>query len=124
VLQEWYQSTKVGVNEASTRHMVSLRLTLPTVFGRTKEGVSFTSRHHVPAIKSFNDGNTFDGVTEMKSYIAMGMEDLKFQLRQNIEHSFGADRPVKARILAMEMHKSYPRTLQVPLASVPLTCWP
>ena len=38
VLQEWYQSSKVGVNEASARHMASFRLTLPTVFGRTKEG--------------------------------------------------------------------------------------
>jgi hypothetical protein len=38
VLQEWYQSAKVGVNEASARHMASFRLVLPTVFGRTKEG--------------------------------------------------------------------------------------
>ncbi len=105
VLQEWYQSSKVGVNEASARHMASFRLTLPTVFGRTKEGVSFTSKHHLPAIKSFKDWNTFNGVSGVKSYIAMGMEDLKFQLQQDIEHSFGAEGLMKARMLAMEMHE-------------------
>ncbi len=31
VLQEWYQSAKVGVNEAAARHMASFRLVLPTV---------------------------------------------------------------------------------------------
>jgi hypothetical protein len=35
VLEEWYRSTKVGVNEASARHMASFRLILPTVFGRS-----------------------------------------------------------------------------------------
>jgi hypothetical protein len=81
VLQEWYQSMKVGVNEASARHMASFRLILPTVFGKTKEGATPVSKHHLPAIKSFKDWNTFDGVSGVKGYISLGMEDLKHQLR-------------------------------------------
>jgi len=41
----------------------------------------------------------------VKSYIAMGMEDLKYQLRQDIEHTFGVKGLMKARLLAMEMHE-------------------
>jgi hypothetical protein len=79
VLQEWYQSSKVGVNEALARHMASFRLTLPMVFGRTKEGTSLSSKHHLPAVKSFKDWNTYDGVSGVKGYIATGMDDLKYQ---------------------------------------------
>lgn len=35
----------------------------------------------------------------------MGMEDLKYQLRQDIEHTFGTEGLMKARLLAMEMHE-------------------
>jgi hypothetical protein len=86
VLQEWYQSSKVGVNEAAARHMTSFRLVLPTVFGRVKDGTPTTGRHHLPAIKSFKEWNTYDGVSGVKSYINTGMEDLKYQLCQDIDH--------------------------------------
>jgi hypothetical protein len=102
VLQEWYQSSKVGVNEAAARHMTSFRLVLPTVFGRVKDGTPTTGRHHLPAIKSFKEWNTYDGVSGVKSYINTGMEDLKYQLRQDIDHSFNLEQHVNARVLAMK----------------------
>ena len=55
VLQEWYQSSEVGVNEVVAQHMASFWLTLPTVFGQTKEGALLTSKHHLNAIKTFKD---------------------------------------------------------------------
>jgi len=106
VLQEWYQSAKVGVNEASARHMASFRLVLPTVFGRTKEGAPPISvKHMLPAVKSFKDWNTYDGVSGTKGYIASGMEDLKYQFRQDIDQSFDPVTQSKARLLASEMHE-------------------
>ncbi len=105
VLQEWYQSSKVGVIEAHARHMVSFRLVLPTVFGRVKEGAPLNNKHHLPAVKSFHDWNTFDGVSGIKGYIAAGMEDLKYQFRQDIEQSFIEDSQTKAKFLALEMHE-------------------
>ena len=105
VLQEWYQSVKVGINEASARHMASFRLVLPTVFGRTKEGTVTSSKHHLPSVKSFKDWNTFDGVSGVKGYIAAGMEDLKYQFRQDIEHTLDLVQHSRARLLAMEMHE-------------------
>lgn len=105
VLQEWYQSAKVGVNEAAARHMASFRLVLPTVFGRVKDGSPTTGKHHLPAIKSFKEWNTYDGVSGVKSYINTGMEDLKYQLRQDIDHSFNLEQHYNARLLAMEMHE-------------------
>jgi hypothetical protein len=67
VLQEHYQSSKVGVNEAAARHIASFRLVLPTVFGRVKDGSSTTGRCHLPAVKSFEEWNTYDGVSGVKS---------------------------------------------------------
>jgi hypothetical protein len=104
VLQEWYQSTKVGVNEASARHMASFRLILPTVFGRTKEGAPVSAKHLLPAVKSFKDWNTYDGVSGTKGCMAAGMEDLKYQFRQDINQSFQSDGQMPARTLALEMH--------------------
>jgi hypothetical protein len=46
VLQEWYQSSKVGENEAWARHMASFWLTIPTVFGRIKGGSTLTLTCH------------------------------------------------------------------------------
>jgi hypothetical protein len=100
VLQEWYQSTKVGVSEASACHMASFRLVLPAVFGRTKEGTALTSKHHLPAVKAFKDWNTYDGVSGVKGYITAGMEDLKHQFRQDKHQAFNADDMIKARVLA------------------------
>jgi len=105
VLQEWYQYTKVGVNKASARYMASLGLILPTVFSRTREGAPTSSKHHLPAVKSFKDWNTYDGVSGAKGYIASGMDDLKYQYCQDIEQSFQGDSLMKARVLAMEMHE-------------------
>jgi len=105
VLQEWYQSAKVGVNEASARHMASFRLVLPTVFGRTKEGAPVSAKHHLPSVKSFREWNTYDGVSGVKGYISSGMEDLKYQFRQDIDHALDLTRHSRARLLAMEMHE-------------------
>ncbi len=41
----------------------------------------------------------------MKGYISLGMEDLNHQLRQDIQQAFGMDDQLKARVLALEMHK-------------------
>jgi len=77
VLQEWYQSAKVGVNESSAWHMASFCLVLPMDFGRTKEGAPPVSvKHLLPAAKSFKDWNNHDGVSGVKGYITSAMEDL------------------------------------------------
>jgi len=105
VLQEWYQSTKVGVKEASARHMASFRLVLPTVFGRTKEGAPPVSvKHYLPAVKTFKDWNTF-GVWGTEGYITAGMEDLKYQFCQDIDQSFDPLSQANAHGLALEMHE-------------------
>jgi len=103
VLEEWYRSTKVGVNEASARHMASFRLILPTVFGRMKEGSAVSAKHHLPAVRSFKDWNTFDGVSGVKSFISSGMEDLRYQFCQDIERALDSSEHTKARLLAVEM---------------------
>jgi len=87
VLDEWYRSSKVGVNEASARHMASFRLILPTMFGRVKEGSTASTKHHLPSVRSFKEWNTFNGVSGVKSFIAAGMDDLKYQFRQDIDHA-------------------------------------
>jgi len=106
MLQEWYQSTKVGINEASARHMASFRLVLPTVFSRTREGAPVSARHHFPALKSFKDWNNYDGVSGVKGYIA-------------------GESQIKALVLAMEMHKlSQNFILEMSSSSVPPTFGP
>jgi len=97
VLDEWYRSTKVGVNEASARHMASFRLILPSVFGRAKEGSAASAKHHLPSVRSFKEWNTFDGVSGVKSFIASGMEDLKYQFRQDIDHAMDMATHTKGR---------------------------
>jgi len=52
VISEWYQATKVGLDEREARHVASFKITYPTVFGYNKEGSS-SSKHHLPAVKSF-----------------------------------------------------------------------
>jgi hypothetical protein len=106
VLQEWYQSAKVGVNEASARHMASFRLVLPTVFGRTKGGSPSNAKYHLPSVKTFKDWNTFDGMSGVKGYIRAGMEDLRYQFQQDIDHVLDLSQHTKARLLAMEMLES------------------
>jgi hypothetical protein len=75
------------------------------VFGRVKEGTPASPKHHLPAVKSFKEWNTYDGVSGVKSYINTGMEDLKYQLHQDIDQSFDLDQHSQARLLAMEMHE-------------------
>ncbi len=64
-----------------------------------------TAKHHLPAVKSVKDWNTYDGVSGVKGYIAAGMEDLKYQFRQDIDQSFISESKMKARVLAIEMYK-------------------
>lgn len=89
----------------TARHMASFWLVLPTVFGHNKEGAPVSAKHHLPAITSFKDCNTYDGVSGVKGYIATGMEDLKCQFLQDIDQSFNRYSQIKARILAMEVHE-------------------
>ncbi|MFN9954049.1 MAG: hypothetical protein ACK55I_13195, partial [bacterium] len=51
------------------------------------EGSTASVKHHLPSVRSFKDWNTFDGVLGIKSFIAAGMEDLKYQFCQDIEHA-------------------------------------
>ena len=105
VLQEWYQSAKVGVNESSARCMASFRLVLPTVFGRTKEGAPPVSvKHLLPAVKSFKDWNNHDGVSGVKGCIMSAMEGLKYQFRKDINQHFDSESQSKAGLMAPEMH--------------------
>jgi hypothetical protein len=106
VLEEWYRSTKVGVNEASARHMALFRLILPTVFGRIKEGSAASVKYHLPAVRSFKEWNTFDGVSGVKSFIAAGMDDLKYQYRQDIDRTLDLETHTKACLLVAEMLES------------------
>jgi hypothetical protein len=44
-------------------------------------------------------------VSGIKGYIAPGMDDLKYQFREDIHQAFSTDGFMKARLLAMEMHE-------------------
>ncbi len=54
VINEWYQATKVGLDEREARHIASFKITYPTVFGHVKEGATVT-KNHLPAVKSFKE---------------------------------------------------------------------
>jgi hypothetical protein len=101
VLNEMYQADRVGMNDAEARHCASFRLILPTVFGYVKEGAS--TRHNLPAVRSFKDWNPRDGTSGVKAYIATGLDDLKLQVRTEIEDSFPPDES-EAKSLARDMH--------------------
>lgn len=81
--------------------MASFWLMLPSIFGQIKEGGNASQKHQLPAIKTFKEWNTFDGVSGVMSHIALGMDDINYQLHQDIEQAFGTDSMVKAR----EMHE-------------------
>ncbi len=102
VINEWYQATKVGLGEHKARHVASFKITYPTVFGYVKDG-SANAKHHLPAVKSFKEWNSFDAESGIKSFIMNGMEDLKLQLYQDISTYFG-DQFYDARVLANDMH--------------------
>ncbi len=103
VINEWYQATKVGLDEREARHIASFKITYPTVFGHVKEGATPT-KHHLPALKSFKEWNSFDSESGVKAFIANGMEDLKLQLYQDIFSIFSSDQFHDARMLAHDMH--------------------
>ena len=73
------------------------------MFGRAKEGLAASAKHHLPSVWSFKEWNTFNGVLGVKSFIASGMEDLKYQFRQDIDHAMDMATHTKARLLASEM---------------------
>jgi hypothetical protein len=101
VLNEMYQADRVGMNDAEARHCASFRLVLPTVFGYVKEGTS--TRHNLPAVRTFKDWNPRDGTSGVKTYVATGLDDLKLQVRTDIEDSFPPDES-EAKSLARDMH--------------------
>jgi hypothetical protein len=103
VINEWYQATKVGLDERKARHIASFKITYPTVFGYVKEG-TVTTKNHLPAVKTFKEWNSFDCESGIKSFILNGMEDLKLQLYQDIGNIFEADNFYDARVLANDMH--------------------
>ncbi len=102
VLNEWYQASKVGLDEREARHVASFKITYPTVFGYVKEGTA-NLKHILPAVKSFKDWNSFYSESGIKSFILNGMEDLKLQLYQDIAGFFG-DQFSEAWGLANDMH--------------------
>jgi len=103
VISEWYQATKVGLDEREARHVASFKITYPTVFGYIKEGSS-SLKHHLPAVKSFKDWISFDCESGVTAFILNGMEDLKLQLYQDITSFFLEDKFYDARMLAHDMH--------------------
>jgi len=103
VINEWYQATKVGLDEREARHVASFKITYPTVFGYIKEGAS-SSKHHLPAVKTFKDWNSFDCESGVKAFILNGMEDLKLQLYQDITNFFLDEKFYDAKMLALDMH--------------------
>jgi len=103
VISEWYQASKVGLDEREARHIASFKITYPTVFGYVKDGAA-TTKYHLPAIKSFKEWNSFDSESGIKSFILNGMEDLKLQLYQDIASFFDIESYHHARVLAHDMH--------------------
>lgn len=59
VINEWYQTTKVGLDEHEACHVASFKITYPMVSRYIKEGAN-NIKHHLPAIKSFKEWNSFD----------------------------------------------------------------
>ena len=101
MINEWYQATKVGLDEREARHVASFKITYPTVFGYIKEGSS-SSKHHLPA--SFKDWNSFDCESGVKAFILNGMKDLKLQLYQDITNFLLDEKFCDAKMLARDMH--------------------
>jgi hypothetical protein len=56
-------------------------------------------------VKTFREWNAYDGTTGVKGYIATGMDDLKYQLQQDIDQALPRDTHHKAHASANEMHK-------------------
>jgi hypothetical protein len=54
----------------------------------------------------FNDWNSFDNISGVKSYTMNGFDDLKVQIHQDIYNTFPGDADQGARLLAQDMHTS------------------
>jgi hypothetical protein len=63
-----------------------------------------SAKHHLPAVKSFKDWNTYDAILGMKVYMSANMEDLQYQFLQDTDQIFNSENQMKARVLALEMH--------------------
>ncbi len=93
----------MGLDEREAQHIASFKIIYLTIFGHVKEGTALT-KHHLPAIKSFKEWNSFDSESGVKAFITNGMEDLKLQLYQDIAGIFSSDHFEDARMLANDMH--------------------
>ena len=102
VLNEWYQSTKVGCSAQEARHIASFKTTLPHVLGHSKDDV-ISPKHKLPAVKTYADWTTFDQDSGVMNYILRGIDDLKLQITNEINSVLGDDFP-EANKLAGEMH--------------------
>lgn len=73
------------------------------MFSRTKDGTvpHAAGMQHLPAVKSYLAWNPHDGVTGVKQYIEMGLDDLRRTLSNDID-SFFIEHP-EARMLATEL---------------------
>lgn len=79
VWDEMYKGQKIGLSSESEARMVaSFRITLPTVFGQVKEGT--TSKHHLPAVKTYAAWNSNDNASGAKYYIISGLDDKRISL--------------------------------------------
>jgi hypothetical protein len=103
VLNELYQSQKVGVNAQEARHIASFKTTLPYVLGHAKEG-SPNPKHYLPAVKTFKDWTCFDQDSGVMNYILRGIQDLYIQIPQDINTELYGDEYSDARKIAMDMH--------------------
>jgi hypothetical protein len=54
----------------------------------------------------FNDWNSFDNISGVKSYTMNGFDDLKVQIHQDIHNTFPDDADQDTRLLAQDMHTS------------------
>ena len=104
VLDEHYQSKKLGITAQEARHIASFRTTLPHVFGYVKDGTN--TKFPLPALKSYQDWNSHDQDSGVKNYIIRGMADLSIQIPQDIANELVGDQWTDARMLANSMHSA------------------
>jgi hypothetical protein len=68
-----------------------------------KEGTT-NVENHFPAVKSFNEWNSFDATSGVRTTILNGMEDPKLHKYQDISNFLNKDQFYVARVLASNMH--------------------
>jgi hypothetical protein len=79
VLNEFYQSQKIGVKAKEARHIASYKTALPYILGHIKDGTP-NPTHYLPAVKSFTDWTSFDQDTGAMNYVLRGIQDLYIQI--------------------------------------------